>query len=256
MIFLRQPLPDALRLASAAGGLAVSRQGAEPSLPWRAECEALLSTPDAVIPAAPSATAAAAGDAAAPGATRRPRFASRLNSMKDRPELWDGPLDVLGLIARQGHVRGLELVYLNFPQHLETFDISEASTVLRALQEAKLQAGGLALRFPEHMGLGAFTNPNETVRKEAVDLTLRACVWAEALDANEVVVWPQTDGYDYQLQVDYLVNRENFGLTLDVGHLLMAGENPAQSIAMVGAAGKLFGVHLKLGIQARGKQPT
>ena len=23
-----------------------------------------------------------------------------------RPELWDGPLDVLGLIARQGHVRG------------------------------------------------------------------------------------------------------------------------------------------------------
>ena len=41
-----------------------------------------------------------------------------------------------------GSARGLELVYLNFPQHLETFDISEASTVLRALQEAKLQAGG------------------------------------------------------------------------------------------------------------------
>ena len=40
------------------------------------------------------------------------------------------------------------------------------------------------------------------------------------------------------------VDRPNFGLTLDVGHLLMAGENPAQSVAMVGAAGKLFGMQV------------
>ena len=30
------------------------------------------------------------------------------------------------------------------------------------------------------------------------------------------------------------VDRPNFGLTLDFGHCLMAGENPAQSVAMVG----------------------
>jgi sugar phosphate isomerase/epimerase len=43
------------------------------------------------------------------------------------------------------------------------------------------------------------------------------------------------------------VGRANFGLTLDLGHTLMAGENPAQSVAMVHAlAGedKLFGVQL------------
>ena len=38
------------------------------------------------------------------------------------------------------------------------------------------------------------------------------------------------------------VDRPNFGVTLDYGHQLMAGENPAQSVAMAGAAGKLFGV--------------
>jgi ribokinase len=45
------------------------------------------------------------------------------------------------------------------------------------------------------------------------------------------------------------VNRPNFGLTLDVGHLLMAGENPAQSVALAAAAagGKLFGMHLNDG---------
>ncbi len=31
-------------------------------------------------------------------------------------------------------------------------------------------------------------------------------------------------------------------LTLDMGHMLLAGENPAQSVALVGAAGKLFGL--------------
>jgi sugar phosphate isomerase/epimerase len=43
------------------------------------------------------------------------------------------------------------------------------------------------------------------------------------------------------------VDRPNFGLTLDVGHCIMAGENPAQSAAMVGARGKLFGVQLNDG---------
>ena len=30
------------------------------------------------------------------------------------------------------------------------------------------------------------------------------------------------------------IDRPNMGLTMDVGHMLMAGENPAQSISMVG----------------------
>jgi len=42
------------------------------------------------------------------------------------------------------------------------------------------------------------------------------------------------------------VGRENFGITLDFGHLLMAGENPAQSVSFVNrhAPGKLFGVQM------------
>ena len=45
------------------------------------------------------------------------------------------------------------------------------------------------------------------------------------------------------------VDRPNFGLTLDVGHMLMSGENPAQSIAMVArrGKGKLFGIQLNDG---------
>ena len=41
------------------------------------------------------------------------------------------------------------------------------------------------------------------------------------------------------------IDRPNMGLSLDVGHMLMSGENPAQSIAMVGE--KLFGIQLNDG---------
>ena len=40
------------------------------------------------------------------------------------------------------------------------------------------------------------------------------------------------------------VGRRNTGLTLDTGHLLMAGENPAQSVVAALQAGKLFGLQL------------
>ena len=42
------------------------------------------------------------------------------------------------------------------------------------------------------------------------------------------------------------IDRPNMGLTLDMGHMLMAGENPGQSVALVGGQ-KLFGIQLNDG---------
>jgi len=153
------------------------------------------------------------------------------------------------------------------------------------------------MRFPKEMQAGAYTHPDEAVRKQAIALTIEGGKWAKDLGATELVVWSAYCGYDYHFQADYnvlwervkvafqevcdahpdlkvslefkptdentrffaipttgaamlLVNdvkRDNFGLTLDFGHLLMCGENPAQSVAMVGSAGKLFGVQLNDG---------
>jgi xylose isomerase len=40
------------------------------------------------------------------------------------------------------------------------------------------------------------------------------------------------------------VGADNLGVTLDIGHALLAGERPAQSVALIHRAGKLFYVHL------------
>jgi len=153
------------------------------------------------------------------------------------------------------------------------------------------------MRYEKEHQSGAFTHPNEALRRKAIELTKEGARWALALGASELVIWSAFDGYDYHHQVDYVslwsrvvsafqeicddfpqlrislefkptdentrffavpstgaalllanqVDRPNFGLTLDIGHMLMAGENPAQSVALVGTAGKLFGVQLNDG---------
>eukprot|EP00775_Hariotina_reticulata_P004956 gene4956-5197_t len=271
-------LQAALRFAAAAGAIAVSRKGAVPSLPTRTEVELLL-------------TAANDVQAAAKGDDRR-----------DLATAADGSNDVLGWIIRQGRVRGLHLVDLNYPQHFEDYTVQQVQETLRSVG---LEAGAICLRFPQRFAAGAFTNPDDDLRKQAVQLAVQGCRTAADLGAKDLIIWSPYDGYNYHFQVDYIaawdravssfqqvadacpagtrvslefkptdassrfsvvpstgaalllvshVDRSNFGLTLDFGHLLLAGENPAQSVATVGQAGKLFGLqlndaHVRLGAE-------
>ncbi len=248
------------------------------------------------------------------------QFASRINSMKDGAWRWagDSASRVGDWVARQGTVRGLDLVDFNFPQHLVPSSKASSSESIQeggdgrlsvdeakgALRAAGLAAGAVCLRYSKDMQLGAMTNPDPAVRRRAIDLTIEAGRAAEALGAEELVVWSAYCGYDYSLQVDYHVlwrrvveafqevcdacprlrvslefkptdentrffavpstgaalllvqdiARPNMGLTIDVGHCLAAGENPAQSVAMVGGAGKLFGVQCNDGYQRIGAE--
>jgi xylose isomerase len=220
---------------------------------------------------------------------------SRLNSMKDRPELWDTPLATpADYVKRQAAVRGLTCVDFNYPQHFHTWSAAQAKV---ALDEAGLVAGAVCLRYPSKFARGAMNHPDPVLRREAIELTKQAAEVAMELGCDEVVVWSAYDGYDYPFQVDYdrlwhqlveafqeicdsypqikfsleykptdentrfftvpstgaalllvdEIDRPNMGLTMDVGHMLMSGENPGQSIAQVGRRNKLFGVQLNDG---------
>ena len=299
------------RAAAAAGALAASVVGAAPSLPSRSAVAAMLPLGDAEIwglsAPAPARAAADASAAADPDACPL-RFGSRLNSMRSREDLLErkrgresAPLDLLEMVHRLGSAKGVHLVDFNYPQHLRgEIDEFGADEIARALRDAGLAAGAVAVRFPAEPFRrgGAFTNPDPAVRAAAVDVVAEACAWAAALGATRgVIVWPQFDGYDYHFGANHgsawsraarairdAVDRPEcrahrvsfefkptdpsarfatvgsthaalalarevarpgrFGLTLDLGHLLAAGENPAQSAAAALAEDALFGFHL------------
>jgi sugar/nucleoside kinase (ribokinase family)/sugar phosphate isomerase/epimerase len=324
-------LLECMEFASAAGACSVERKGAVPSAPSRDQIEAKLqqhrqrlrsrrhlsdnsgyhpSPKDSVtkIPRGDglgvsfrggdnSATGIAGDEKRSAGHDDGFPFliASRLNSMKDRPDLWNGTLsDPRDYVERQSRIRGLTCVDFNYPQHFQTWSVLEAK---KALDAAGLKAGAVCLRYPLSFARGAMNHPDESIRNGAIAITKQAAQAAIDLGCKEVVVWSAFDGYDYPFQVDYHakwnelvaafqeccdaypeirwsieykptdentrfftvpstgaallfaaeVDRPNFGLTLDVGHMLMSGENPGQSIAMAGRAGKLFGIQLNDG---------
>ena len=280
-----QPLPAALRFASAAGAVAASRLGAAPSLPTRADVESILAKHP---PGEASARGASCSIAPRVDALR---FGARLNSMRARRDLAGDTADnITGWIERQGYVAGLTGVYLNHPQHTASATAEELGA---ALGRAKLSTLGIMLRFPDEFRLGAFSNPDAALRERALDLSNAGCMWAKTLNASELIYWSAFDGFDYAMTSSYEaawshlvetfqrladacplkvsvewkpsdpasrysfvgstaaalllaadVNRDNFGLTLDFGHMLLGGENPATALAMAASRGKLYGLQL------------
>lgn len=127
--------------------------------------------------------------------TNRPRYAARLNAFK-------GSGGIVGMIERAGSVGGLDAADLNFPDHLEATSPAELAGVLSANGMA---LNGLAMRYysrPEFR-LGAFTHPDLSVRRAAIDLTKAGIDTCVAMGGSQMTLWMGQDGFDYSFQMDY-----------------------------------------------------
>jgi hypothetical protein len=148
---------------------------------------------------------------------------------------------VLEWIQRQGQVRGLTLLDLNYPQHFHgvtdtqvsgsdavvlcysslrpaprcsnapsrcpasTLDANTSPQILAAAKAAGLRIAALNIRFPATFAAGAFTNPDPDLRGAAVQLAVDGCRKGADLRTSDLVVWSPFDGYDFTMQVCYWV---------------------------------------------------
>jgi xylose isomerase len=135
-----------------------------------------------------------------------PRFAARLNSFRVRErEYWpgrNGTVTTLELIERAAHVRGLNCVDLNFPDHLASYDERQ---LVGAMEERGIALNGYAMRYydDDKFRLGAFTHPDRRIRREAIDLTKRGLDSLAAAGGRLMTLWMGQDGFDYSFQADY-----------------------------------------------------
>lgn len=133
------------------------------------------------------------------------RFATRLNSFasmahKFWPDLQGKP-SVMQMAERAATVSGLTDLDLNYPDHVD----ADIKAQARRLADIGLGINGLAMRYYTNPAfkLGAFTNPDATVRREAIDLTKRGIDAAMEVEANLMTIWLGQDGFDYSFQADY-----------------------------------------------------
>ena len=133
------------------------------------------------------------------------RYATRLNSFTSRPELagWGkGHRPTAGdLIERAATAKGLTDVDLNYPDHVG----DDSAIIAKTTEDAGLAINGFAMRYYTNPAfrLGAFTNPDKAVRREAIDLTKRGIDAARRARTNLMTLWLGQDGFDYSFQLDY-----------------------------------------------------
>jgi sugar phosphate isomerase/epimerase len=133
------------------------------------------------------------------------RFATRLNSFGSAPQLFwpdlQGKPTMLQMVERAATVKGLTDLDLNFPDHMS----QPPKELGRRIRGLGLSINGLAMRYYTHSGFkrGAFTNPEKSVRREAIELTKRGIDAARAVGAPLMTIWLGQDGFDYNFQLDY-----------------------------------------------------
>lgn len=133
------------------------------------------------------------------------RFATRLNSFASRPQAeWPdlaGKPSMLQMAARAAKVVGLTDLDLNFPDHVD----EKPSELAQKLGDLGLTINGFAMRYYSNPAfkLGAFTNPDPAVRREAIDLTKAGIDAVREAGANLMTLWLGQDGFDYAFQADY-----------------------------------------------------
>ncbi|OCX64534.1 hypothetical protein BFP70_10875 [Thioclava sp. SK-1] len=133
------------------------------------------------------------------------RFATRINSFaSDAARYWPdlaGKPSLAQMIARAATVKGLTELDLNYPDHVT----DSPKEVAKMVADTGLGVSGLAMRYYSNPAfkLGAFTNPDRAVRREAIDMTKRGIDAAGEMNAPMMTLWLGQDGFDYGFQGDY-----------------------------------------------------
>jgi sugar phosphate isomerase/epimerase len=210
------------------------------------------------------------------------RFATRLNSFGSRPDAYwpkghskPSPLE---LAERASKAEGLTDVDLNYPDHVGP----DPGVTGEEIRDLGLAVNGLAMRYYSNPAfkIGAFTNPDLAVRREAIELTKRgfdypfqadyAQLWADEIEGiREVALhdpdclvsieYKPNEPRSYSLMPDCAttllalkeVDLPNIGVTLDFAHVLYAGEQPAFAAALINRHSRLLGMHLNDGYSKR-----
>jgi len=122
------------------------------------------------------------------------KFATRLNSFNAGADAGDA-------LRRIAAVDGIDYVDLNYPEHF--VDI-EPAAMKPLLDELGLTLNSVAMRFRKEFVHGEYSNRDEAVRREAIELTKKGIDAAAAGGSDLVTVWLGFDGFDYTFQKDYV----------------------------------------------------
>jgi len=109
------------------------------------------------------------------------------------------------MINRARQTRGISGIEVHYPDHFQ--DINKLKNLLKDSQ-LHTSCVNVNLFTPPQFKHGAFTNRDNKIRREAIDLTKRTVEGAKQLNSPSINIWLGQDGFDYPFQIDYYKNWE------------------------------------------------
>ncbi|MDO4977277.1 MAG: sugar phosphate isomerase/epimerase family protein [Eubacteriales bacterium] len=119
-------------------------------------------------------------------------YAGRFNSFIFKGE------NVFDAIEAYKNMDGITHLEFNYPEHIEGYDFEELKAAI-----APLKVNGLAVRWRKDFLDGNFTNPNNSLRERAIQMSKDACDVCRELGGSVITLWFENDGFDYPFQIDY-----------------------------------------------------
>lgn len=98
-------------------------------------------------------------------------------------------------------IEGATHVDMNYPEHFINHSVQEIKDLLI---KYNLQVSSVASRFRNGFGKGEFTNPDDKLVKEALQIAKESSDMAKQLGCNHVILWFGNDGWTYPFEVDYI----------------------------------------------------
>ena len=125
-------------------------------------------------------------------------YAGRFNSF-----IFKGQ-NVYDAIAAYKEMSGITHLEFNYPEHIAGYDLEELKDAI-----APLKVNGLAVRWRKDFLHGDFTNPDEKLRRRAIQMSKDACDVCRELGGSVITLWFENDGFDYPFEIDYEKDWEN-----------------------------------------------
>jgi len=127
-----------------------------------------------------------------------------MGSVADRfvHEGYRGQKNILERIKDISEIEGVSGIEIHYPTEINEKNFN---SIKKLLKETGLKVVQLCphLWVKPEWKYGAFTNPDQKIRKESLALAKKTIDISRELKPEVMVYWPAQDGYDYFFQVDY-----------------------------------------------------
>lgn len=119
-------------------------------------------------------------------------YAGRMNSF-----VFKGG-SVLDAIKAYKAMDGLTHLEFNYPEHIKGYSLDDIKKAMDGLK-----VNGLAIRWRNRFTNGEFNNPDEDLRREAIQMCKDGVDVCRQLGGKVITLWFENDGFDYPFQIDY-----------------------------------------------------